>query len=117
MFKNDFYPEALDRANQAFEAGELSSEQHLSEVEAHYFGQLASEQALSEDMDRLEAEYQGLKSHLQTLKNARNNLDNRNDHPWAPNSKHYQADMAELARLDQQIEQLEQQLTDLGEMH
>ena len=62
MFKNDFYPEALDRANQAFEAGELSSEQHLSEVEAHYLGQLASEQALSEDMDRLEAEYQGLKA-------------------------------------------------------
>ncbi len=116
MFKNDFYPEALDQANQAFETGELSSEQHLSEVEAHYLGQLASEQALSEDMDRLEAEYQGLKSHLQTLKSARNNLDNRNDHPWAPNSKHYQADMAELARLDQQIEQLEQQLTDLGEI-
>ena len=117
MTERDFYPNQteMQMANQQFENGELSSEEHLSQVEAYYLGQMASQLALAEELDNNPTQWNDyvmeqridLERRLRELKHEQNHLEDRNDNAWAKKSSHYESDM-------RQIEQLEQELTELN---
>ena len=124
--ERDFYPSQneMQMANQQFENGELSSEEHLSQVEAYYLGQMASQLALAEEMECAPAEEDGddylikqradLERRLRELKHEQNHLEDRNDNAWAKKSSHYESDMRQIEQLEQEIAQVEQELTELN---
>lgn len=126
MMERDFYPSQteMQMANQQFENGELSSEEHLSQVEAYYLGQMASQLALAEEMEYAPVEEDGdddlikqradLERRLRELKHEQNHLEDRNDNAWAKKSSHYESDMRQIEQLEQEIAQVEQKLAELN---
>ena len=124
--ERDFYPSQteMQMANQQFENGELSSEEHLSQVEAYYLGQMASHLALAEEMEYALVEEDGddylikqradLERRLRELKHEQNHLEDRNDNAWAKKSSHYESDMQQIEQLEQEIAQVEQELAELN---
>ncbi len=126
MMERDFYPSQpeMQMANQQFENGELSSEEHLSQVEAYYLGQMASQLALAEEMEYVPVEEDDdhhlikqradLERRLRELKHEQNHLEDRNDNAWAKKSSHYESDMRQIEQLEQEIAQVEQELAELN---
>lgn len=126
MMERDFYPSQteMQMANQQFENGELSSEEHLSQVEAYYLGQMASQLALAEEMEYALVEEDGddylikqradLERRLRELKHEQNHLEDRNDNAWAKKSNHYESDMQQIEQLEREIAQVEQELAELN---
>jgi hypothetical protein len=126
MMERDFYPSQteIQMANQQFENGELSSEEHLSQVEAYYLGQMASQLALAEELEYVPVEEDGddylikqradLEQRLRELKHEQNHLEDRNDNAWAKKSNHYESDMRQIEQLEQEIAQVEQELAELN---
>ena len=124
--ERDFYPSQteMQMANQQFENGELSSEEHLSQVEAYYLGQMASQLALAEEMEYVLVEEDGddylikkradLERRLRELKHEQNHLEDRNDNAWAKKSSHYESDMQQIEQLEREIAQVEQELAELN---
>jgi len=126
MMEQDFYPSQteMQMANQQFENGELSSEEHLSRVEAYYLGQMASQLALAEEMEYAPVEEDGgdvlikqradLERRLRELKHEQNHLEDRNDNAWAKKSNHYESDMQQIEQLEREIAQVERELAELN---
>ena len=122
--ERDFYPSQteMQMANQQFENGELSSEEHLSQVEAYYLGQMASQLALAEEMDNDITQWNDyaieqridLEQRLRELKHEQNHLEDRNDNAWAKKSSHYESDMQQIEQLEREIAQVEQELAELN---
>ena len=124
--EQDFYPSQteMQMANQQFENGELSSEEHLSRVEAYYLGQMASQLALAEEMEYAPVEEDGgdvlikqradLERRLRELKHEQNHLEDRNDNAWAKKSNHYESDMQQIEQLEREIAQVERELAELN---
>ena len=122
--ERDFYPSQteIQMANQQFENGELSSEEHLSQVEAYYLGQMASQLALAEELDDNLAQWNDcvmerridLERRLRDLKHTQYHLEDRNDNAWAKKSSHYESDMRQIEQLEQEIAQVEQELAELN---
>lgn len=124
--ERDFYPSQteMQMVNQQFENGELSSEEHLSQVEAYYLGQMASQLALAEEMEYALVEEDGddylikqradLERRLRELKHEQNHLEDRNDNAWAKKSSHYESDMQQIEQLEREIAQVEQELAELN---
>lgn len=124
--ERDFYPSQteMQMANQQFENGELSSEEHLSQVEAYYLGQMASHLALAEEMEYSPVEEDGdeylikqradLEQRLRDLKHTQYHLEDRNDNAWAKKSNHYESDMQQIKQLEQEIAQVERELAELN---
>jgi len=126
MMERDFYPSQteMQMANQQFENGELSSEEHLSQVEAYYLGQMASQLALAEELEyapveegddhHLIKQRADLERRLWELKHEQNHLEDRNDNAWAKKSNHYESDMRQIEQLEREIAQVEQELAELN---
>lgn len=122
--ERDFYPSQteMQMANQQFENGELSSEEHLSRVEAYYLGQMASQLALAEELDDNLAQWNDcvmerridLERRLWELKHEQNHLEDRNDNAWAKKSSYYESDMRQIEQLEQEIAQVERELAELN---
>ena len=122
--ERDFYPSQteMQMANQQFENGELSSEEHLSRVEAYYLGQMASQLALAEELDDNLAQWNDcvmerridLERRLWELKHEQNHLEDRNDNAWANKSSYYESDMRQIEQLEQEIAQVERELAELN---
>lgn len=124
--ERDFYPSQTEMrmANQQFENGELSSEEHLSQVEAYYLGQMASQLALAEELEYAPVEEDDdhhlikqradLERRLWELKHEQNHLEDRNDNAWAKKSSHYESDMQQIEQLEQEIAQVERELAELN---
>lgn len=125
--ERDFYPSQteMQMANQQFENGELSSEEHLSQVEAYYLGQMASQLALAEELEYSPVEEDGddylikqradLEQRLRDLKHTQYHLEDRNDNAWAKKSNHYESDMQQIEQLGQEIVQVKRELAELNE--